>query len=65
MTGRTQTRTIRRRVLSAHTELVVVGAKIAAVHHDSREFRWLATASILPRRSALEPQAVSSDPKRP
>lgn len=44
ITGRTQTRTIRRRVLSPHTELVVVASKIAAVHHERSGFRRLATA---------------------
>ena len=41
---RPETRTIRRRVLSVHNELVVVASKIAAVHHERGGFRWLSTA---------------------
>ena len=44
-TGRTQTRTVRRRVLSAHIRLAVVAAKIAVVHHAGGAFWRLATAS--------------------
>jgi hypothetical protein len=44
ITGRTQTRTIRRRVLSAYIKSALADAKITAVLHADGGFRLLATA---------------------
>lgn len=58
-----RTRTIRRNVLSVHTELIVVDSKTTAVHQEWGDSGVWRPLSALLRWSALDRQNLSSDSK--